>query len=187
MVWCFSKTGYDFRLSDLPYKVKGSRQYFSSEGGVFSFDYKQFDYAKREYYESPGEHIQFENEKIQARILSSHNIEIYDGPKDAKDNDRSEYDFDNQIVASIAEAVRMNVSLPDDESDFELLFVEIDAKSVSRMPVLLTSVKLIDENQQSLAARFVGVHVSRRISGAVCLFLLESEQSRIVTFMNEEE
>lgn len=185
MAWGYRENGFDFRLSDLKYKVGGCRQYFSSEGGVFSFDHKNFDYERREHYDPENEEIRFNNEVIAGRIIFSHSLEIYDGPKKAGDGERLETEHEHSILSDFAEAIRLNYPFSDEDYDCEILFFEISASLVKKLPDLGSEVTIVDKNKQSISSTLVGVNLSKSKGGAVCLFMLKGEQTRVVIFANE--
>lgn len=171
----------DFKKSQLGYKIGDSLQLLSSQGGVFSYSHKLFDFDKKEFPDPPAEKLQFNGKSIPARIIGCNFLEIFDDDLTDDDGKRGEFDHENEILKHLAEAINGVFIYDINENKCLILMVDVDSCETGKLPSPGSQLELFDMNQQSVFPILAGTIFSKRPNGTICLMALSQEQSRYPT------
>ena len=134
MVKIVNSRNYDFDPKKLGYKLKSTLLLFSSQGGVFSIDYKIMNpedsaYLLNRNVLTPAtfpEKIKVGKHSFPALVVIMDHLDIYENGEN-KDGSRREYDHETEILRYFSLSIRTIIPFGPNDNDCLILTVEIDS------------------------------------------------------------
>jgi hypothetical protein len=181
-----SSDNYDFDANDLGYKLKRTLLFFSSQGGVFSIDFKIMNPEESAYLLNRNvlapanfpEKIKVGNHSFPALVVIMDHLDIYENDEN-DDGSRREYDHETDILRYFSRSIRTIIPFDPDDNDCMILTVEIDSSNFKALPPLGEPIELIDSNEQSIHPIFIGTVLSPVKGLTTCFFAVPHDQERI--------
>ena len=177
---------YDFDANDLGYELKRTLTFFSSQGGVFSIDFKIMNPEESAYLLNCNvlapanfpEKIKVGNHSFPALVVIMDRLDIYEN-RENEDGSRREYDHETDILRYFSRSIRTIIPFDPDDNDCMILTVEIDSSNFKALPPLGEPIELIDSNEQSIHPIFIGTVLSPVKGLTTCFLALPHDQERI--------
>jgi len=176
---------YDFDTKKLGYKLKSTLLLFSSQGGVFSIDYKILNQKESAYLLNRNvltpanfpEKIKVGKHSFPALVVIMDHLDIYENDEN-EDGSRREYDHETDILRYFSRSIRTIIPFDPDDNDCMILTVEIDSSNFKALPPLGEPIELIDSNEQSIHPIFLGTVLSPVKGLTTCFFAVPHDQER---------
>ena len=170
MPMMFCNEDFDFILKELGYEVSRDCQFFSLQGGVFSYGFG----------DSGKVYLLHGGSTFPARAELPFGFELYD----SDDGTPVEHEDEDIFLSSVASALRAR--MPFDESvrvrSCRILPIEVELANVPGFPTIGNSVDISDKNGQTISALLIGMTLAEDKNLMTCWFALSPEQSKIPTF-----
>ena len=175
MPMMFCNEDFDFILNELGYEVSRDCQFFSLQGGVFSYGFG----------DSGKVSLQHGGNTFAAQVDLPFGFELYE----SDDGKPIEQDHEDIFLSSVASALRAR--MPFDESvrvrSRLILPIDVELASVPGFPTIGNSVDISDKNGQTISALLIGMTLAEDKNLMTCWFALSPEQSKIPTFKSVEQ
>ena len=177
---------YDFDPKKLGYKLKSTLLLFSSQGGVFSIDYKIMNKKDSAYLLNRNvltpatfpEKIKVGKHSFPALVVIMDHLDIYENDEN-EDGSRREYDHETDILRYFSRSIRTIIPFGPDDTDCMILTVEIDSSNFKNLPPLGEPIELIDSNEQSIHPILIGTVLSPVKGLTTCFLALPNDLDRV--------
>lgn len=178
MPMMFRNEDSDFALDQLGYEVSRDCQFFSLQGGVFSYGFGDAGKVS----------LLHGGRTIPARAELPFSFELYDP------DDGTPIEHEDCFLESIASTLRARTPFDErssvsrfDSSSLRLLSIEVEAATITGFPIIGSIVDIADKNRQTISALLIGVTLSENRNLMICWFALTPEQAQVPSFKSIDD
>lgn len=177
MPMIFQSKDSDFALDQLGYEVSRGYQFFSLQGGVFSYSGDAGQVS-----------LLHGGSTFPARAELPFRVELYDL------DDGTPIEHEDRFLESIASILRARMPFDErsrmsgfDSSSTLIFSTEVDAANTAGLPTLGSVVEIADKNGQTISALLIGVTLSENSNLMICWFALTPEQAQVPSFKSIDD